>query len=167
MDEEIWKKSMSPFFSGEAISSALSHLPRRDSLIGENCLVEGLDPSLFEKVSVIEGSLSPLLKEGSRAVAVAVSTDDYGNVLHPELYPEIGSVQTITYVDDAWYIDSRTGEKSTEDTPEEFLEYHVQRTRCSSSSLPVRYARRADRKGGGGASSGAYRRRRLCPDVRK
>ena len=128
MDEEIWKKNMAPFFSGEAISSALSHLPRHDGLIGENCLVEGLDPSLFEKVSVIEGSLSPLLEEGSRAVAVAVSTDDYGNVQNPDLYPEIGSVQTITYVEDAYYIDSRTGEKSTEDTPEEFLEYHVARS---------------------------------------
>ena len=87
--------------------------------------MEGLDPSLFEKVSVIEGSLSPLLEEGSRAIAVAVSTDDYGNILNPDLYPEIGIAQTITYVEDAWFIDSRTGEKSTENTPAEFLEYHV------------------------------------------
>ena len=29
MDEEIWKKNMAPFFSGEAISSALSHVSRR------------------------------------------------------------------------------------------------------------------------------------------
>lgn len=40
-------------------------------------------------------------------------------------YPEIGSAQTITYVEDAYYIDKRTGEKCNESTPPDFYEYFI------------------------------------------
>ena len=73
----------------------------------------------------MEGDLAPLFREDSHAIAIAVSTDDYGNVENLDHYPEIGSTQTITYVEDAYYIDKRTGEKCNENTPPEFYAYFI------------------------------------------
>lgn len=78
-----------------------------------------MDESLFEKLTFVEGDLEPLFQKDSNAIAMAVYTDDYGNVSMSDYYPSIGSTQTITYVEDAYYIDSRTGEKSNETTPQE------------------------------------------------
>ena len=58
-----------------------------------------------------------MLKPDNNAIAIAVSLDDYGNLPNPEYYPEVGDTITATYADDVKYIDSRTGELCTEDTP--------------------------------------------------
>ena len=87
--------------------------------------MEGLDKALFDKLTVVEGDINPLFQEDSHAIALAVYVDDYGNVSHQEYYPPVGSTQTITYAKDFYYVDSRTGEQSDENTPYEFLEYHI------------------------------------------
>ena len=109
----------------ETVETELSMLARRGELVGADTQIEGLDESLFEKLTVVEGDLAPLFQEDSHAIAIAVSTDDYGNVENLEDYPEIGSTQTITNVEDAYYIDKRTGEKCNENTPPEFYEYFI------------------------------------------
>ena len=81
--------------------------------------IEALDNSLFDKLQVFDGDISPMLKPDNNAIAIAVSLDDYGNLPNPEYYPEVGDTITATYADDVKYIDSRTGELCTEDTPEE------------------------------------------------
>ena len=126
MTEEAWRMDRARFGSPETVEAELAGYRRRGELVGERAQIEGLDESLFEKLTVVEGDLAPLFREDSNAIAMAVYADDYGNVETPEYYPEIGTTQTITYVEDAYYIDSRTGEKcDTNTTPLEFLEYYI------------------------------------------
>ena len=125
MSEESWRKEMSHYVSGEALELSLNQSARREDLVGSNALTEGLDRALFDKLTVIEGDISPLFQENSHAIALAVYVDDYGNVSHQEFYPPIGSTQTVTYVKDFCFVDSRTGEESDENTPYEFLEQRI------------------------------------------
>ena len=125
MPEEAWRMDRKRFGSPETCEAELAAKRRRGELVGERAQIEGLDESLFEKLTVVEGDLAPLFRQDSNAIAVAVYADDYGNVETPEYYPEIGATQTITYVEDAYYIDKRTGEKCDENTPQEFQEYFI------------------------------------------
>lgn len=125
MTEEAWRMDRARFGSPETVEAELAARRHRGELVGERAQIEGLDESLFEKLALVEGDLAPLFQEESNAIAMVIDTDDYGNVETPEYYPEIGSTQTITYVEDAYYIDSRTGEKCDENTPQEFLEYFI------------------------------------------
>lgn len=125
MPEEAWRTEMSHFVSDEALELSLSQSARREDLVGSNALIEGLDRALFDKLTVIEGDISALFQENSHAIALAVYMDDYGNVSHQEYYPPIGSTQTVTYVKDFCFVDSRTGEESDENTPYEFLEQRI------------------------------------------
>lgn len=127
MTEAAWRTDMAYYGYGsqETLDAALAQRSRRGDLVSSDALIEGLDAALFEKLTVAEGDISPLFEENSNAIAVKVYVDDYGNTTQQDFYPALGDTQTITYVEDAWYIDSRTGEKCTEDTPEEFLEYYI------------------------------------------
>lgn len=125
MTEEAWRTEQSQYGSPETMDTELALMAHRGDLISVNAQIEGLDESLFEKLTLIEGDLTPLFREDSTAIAMVVYTDDYGNVSRSDHYPSIGSTQTISYVEDDYYIDSRTGERSDENTPNEFLEYHI------------------------------------------
>ena len=125
MPEGAWREGRMRFGHPETVETELSMMARQGELVGAGTQIEGLDESLFEKLTVVEGDLAPLFREDSHAIAIAVSTDDYGNVENLDHYPEIGSTQTITYVEDAYYIDKRTGEKCNESTPPEFYEYFI------------------------------------------
>ena len=125
MPEGAWRERRARFGHPETMDTEFSMMARRGELVGTDTQIEGLDESLFEKLTVVEGDLAPLFREDSHAIAIAVSTDDYGNVENLDHYPEIGATQTITYVEDAYYIDKRTGEKCNENTPPEFYEYFI------------------------------------------
>ena len=93
-------------------------------------------------MTLVAGDLAPLFQEDSNAIAVAVYTDDYGKVSNLDQYPPIGSTQTISYVEDGYYIDSRTGKKCVGSTPQEFLQYYVAQSRdvnytvCAYVTIP-------------------------------
>lgn len=125
MTEEAWRAERSRFGFSETLESELAMAARRGELVCAEAQIEGLDESLFEKLTVVEGDLAPLFQEGSNAIAMAVDTDDYGKVSISEQYPRIGSTQTISYVEDGYYIDSRTGKKCDATTPQEYLEYYI------------------------------------------
>lgn len=99
-----------------------------DNKVSTGVQLLGLDPALFDKVTVLEGDLDSLFSGNSHAIALPVSTDDYGNIMHREMYPEIGDTLRLTYVSEGCYIDSRTGEYCTENTPEEYMEYHINKS---------------------------------------
>lgn len=122
--EEVIRRELSQFLSGEALETSLSIYARRGELIGAYAQIEGLDDPLFEKLTVIDGDIDALFS-GNNVIALVVDEDDYGNVMDLEDYPPLGATQTITYIEEAYYIDNRTGEKCDENTPEEFLEYHI------------------------------------------
>ena len=125
ISEEGWRAQRARLGFQETAEAELAQLSRRGALVGMDIQLEGLDDSLFEKLTVVDGDLSPLFRADSHAIALAVPVDDYGNVIQSADYPPIGSTQTITYVEDAYYIDNRTGEKCDENTPEENIEYYV------------------------------------------
>lgn len=128
MSEESWRMVMGQYDSEETMDAVLAESDRRGDLVEQSTQIEGIDRSLFQKLTVVEGDLEPLLAGDRNAIAIAVDTDDYGNVDHLEFYPPVGSKLTVTYIDEAYDIDSRTGEKSDENTPEEFLEYHIEKS---------------------------------------
>ena len=94
----------------------------RGNMVMGKTRIEALDNSLFDKLQVFDGDISPMLEPDNNAIAIAVSLDDYGNLPNLEYYPKVGDTITATYADDVKYIDSRTGELCTEDTPEEYLQ---------------------------------------------
>lgn len=125
MSEEHWLQDMMHYTSEENAKALLEQQNRRDDLVSQSALIEGLDGSLFEKLTVIEGDISPLFQEDTNAIAVVVNTDDYGNVSNLDFYPPVGYIQTITYIDEGYYIDSRTGNLCDENTPSEYIQFQI------------------------------------------
>ena len=125
MSEERWLKDMMHYTSEENAKAMLEQQNRRDDLVSQSASIEGLDESLFDKLNVVEGDISPLFQEDTNAIAVVVNTDDYGNVSNLDFYPPVGSVQTITYIDEGNYIDSRTGKLCDENTPVEYMQFQL------------------------------------------
>ena len=105
-------------------------------LYGCDTQVEGMDPDLLGKLQVLDGDLSALTEAGKHAVAVVVQTDDYGNNVQPgndenagdlSDYPKVGDTISLTYVDEAEYVDSSTGEEVDPATAGGNAEYHITR----------------------------------------
>lgn len=125
MSEEHWLQDMMHYTSEENAKAVLEQRDRRGDLVGESTLMEGLDDSLFDKLTVVEGDISPMFQKDTNAIAAVVYTDDYGNVRDLDFYPPVGSVQTITYIDEGHYIDSRTGNLCDENTPAEYVQFQL------------------------------------------
>ena len=125
MREEHWLQDMMHYTSEENAKAVLEQRDRRGDLVGESTLMEGLDDSLFDKLTVAEGDISPMFQKDTNAIAAVVYTDDYGNVSNLDFYPPVGSVQTITYIDEGYYIDSRTGNLCDENTPAEYVQFQL------------------------------------------
>lgn len=126
MREEAWKAEAN-HFSASWAEQVLPTLSRRDGLVMGDALIEGLDESLLSKLQVLDGDLGPLLEGDSHSIAIAVHTDDYGNPERLESYPRVGETLPVTYVEEFTYLDGRTGEPATEDTPGDFLQMKVEK----------------------------------------
>ena len=125
MPETAWREEQMRFGAPEQADQELDWYARRGQLVGCGAQIEGLDRCLFEKLTVVEGDLAPLFREGSRAIAMVVPVDDYGNVTKPEYYPKVGTTQVVTYVEDGYFVDKRTGKQIDENTPQEFWDYSI------------------------------------------
>ena len=133
MTEEHWLQDMMHYTSEENAKAMLKQQNRRGDLVEQSAMMEGLDDSLFDKLTVVEGDISPMFQKDTNAIAVVVDTDDYGNVSNLDFYPPVGATQTITYIDEGHYIDSRTGNLCDENTPAEYVQLQL------SSSHDVDY----------------------------
>ena len=142
MTEDALRQDYARYESAEQLDSHMSRLEHRGNMVMGDTRIEALDHSLFDKLQVFDGDISPMLEPDNNAIAIAVSLDDYGNLPHPEYYPKVGDTITAAYAEDVKYIDSRTGELCTEDTPEEYLqaklygEREVEYTICALVELP-------------------------------
>ena len=141
MSEEHWLQDMMHYRSEENAKALLEQQHRRDELVSQNALIEGLDEALFEKLTVIAGDISPMFQENSKAIAVVVRTDDYGNVSNLDFYPPVGSIQTITYIDEGHYTEIRTGNLCDENTSPEYIfqpsvSHDVDYTVCAYVTVP-------------------------------
>ena len=114
----------------------------RENMPCSDLQIEGLDAELLQKLQVIDGELAPMSDSGENAIAVAAETDDNGNLMDGDSLPKPGDTVTVTYIDEGYFIDSRTGEKSSENTPSEYIKYKVARshdvryTVCAVVSVP-------------------------------
>lgn len=114
----------------------------RENMPCSDLQIEGLDAELLQKLQVIDGELAPMSDSGENAIAVAAETDDNGNLMDGDSLPKPGDTVTVTYINEGYFIDSRTGEKSSENTPGEYIKYKVARshdvryTVCAVVSVP-------------------------------
>ena len=114
----------------------------RENMPCSDLQIEGLDAELLQKLQVIDGELAPMSDSGENAIAVAAETDDNGNLMDGDSLPKPGDTVTVTYIDEGYFIDSRTGEKSSENTPGEYIKYKVAKshdvryTVCAVVSVP-------------------------------
>ena len=142
MTEDALRQDYARYESAEQLDSHMSRMEHRGDMVMGDTRIEALDNSLFDKLQVFDGDISPMLEPNNNAIAIAVSLDDYGNLPNLEYYPKVGDTITATYADDVKYIDSRTGELCTEDTPEEYLQEKlygardVEYTVCALVELP-------------------------------
>lgn len=126
MREDVLVRQYMQVTTKEIAEQAVSQLDERNGMRLHNITIEGLDKSLFEKLTIVDGDISPMFDSESKAIAISVEVDDYGNVMNIEDYPKIGEKLTITYAEDSYFIDSRTGEKATADTPEEYTKEYIE-----------------------------------------
>jgi putative ABC transport system permease protein len=142
MNEDALRTDHSYYGTEDELDSLLEKAEYRGNLVMGETRLEALDNSLFEKLTVVDGDISPMLEADNHAIDVAVSPDDDGNIPDPEYYPQVGDTLTMTYAEEVQYIDSRTGELCTEDTPEEYIEaklvgnYDVDYTVCALVEVP-------------------------------
>lgn len=142
MSEGLYRQQCSQVMPQEQIEAILKQKEQKDGKLSEPIRIEGLDPALLEKLTVLEGDLAPLSDPEKKAIAIVVSVDDYGNPVHLETYPKVGDSLPVTYVEEGVYLDSRTGELCDENTPEEYVEFRrekshkVEYTVCALVDLP-------------------------------
>ena len=135
--------------SEDELSQMIQGREKRDQLIQTSLQIEGMDDALLDKLTVLEGSLDTLRNPEEKAIAIAVPADDYGNVRSMTSYPQPGEKLTVTYVDDGYYVDSRNGEKITDSTPEEYIQYHIAKshdveyTVCALVTVPYQISFRS------------------------
>lgn len=97
MEEERMRRFLGRQHSEDEIDIVLGHMEKKDGLVTENAQMEGLDTALLKKVRVLEGDISPLYDPDSRAVAIDVDVDDYGNPVGLEHYPQVGEKVIVDY----------------------------------------------------------------------
>lgn len=128
MDENIYRKRLSSYIQGEELDQNVKNMPHRENLVRSDLLLEGLDRELFEKLTIVDGDLASLFERDKHKIAICVRTDDYGKVDNLANYPKVGDTLPVTYVDEYSYIDTRTGKKSDDTTPEEFIDSKIERS---------------------------------------
>ena len=103
MTEDALRQDYARYESAEQLDSHMSRLEHRGNMVMGDTRIEALDNSLFDKLQVFDGDISPMLEPDNNAIAIAVSLDDYGNLPNLEYYPKVGDTITATYADDEIY----------------------------------------------------------------
>ena len=125
MNENEWRQIVSLYDSGELMNELYQTAAKQNGRIASTAQMEGLDTDLFEKLTLLSGDLDAVKTPTSHAVALVIPTDDYGNLQNEEVYPKVGETVTVTYVDEGYYIDTRTGDFSDDTTPVEYMEFCI------------------------------------------
>ena len=99
LPESVWRDEAA-FYSRDTdmdIDTLLAQTPRDGDKVQAASQIEGLDPALGEKLTVIDGSLDSLWEPDSHAIAIAVNLDDSGKLPDPGIYPAVGEKIKVTY----------------------------------------------------------------------
>ena len=99
LPESVWRDEAA-FYSRNTdmdIDTLLAQTPRDGDKVQAASQIEGLDPTLGEKLTVIDGSLDSLWEPDSHAIAIAVNLNDSGKLPDPGIYPAVGEKIKVTY----------------------------------------------------------------------
>lgn len=99
LPESVWRDEAA-FYSRDTdmdIDALLAQTPRDGDKVQAASQIEGLDPTLGEKLTVIDGSLDSLWEPDSHAIAIAVNLNDSGKLPDPGIYPAVGEKIKVTY----------------------------------------------------------------------
>lgn len=99
LPESVWRDEAA-FYSRDTdmdIDTLLAQTPRDGDKVQAVSQIEGLDPTLGEKLTVIGGSLDSLWEPDSHAIAIAVNLNDSGKLPDPGIYPAVGEKIKVTY----------------------------------------------------------------------
>ena len=99
LPESVWRDEAA-FYSRDTdmdIDALLAQTPRDGDKVQAVSQIEGLDPALAEKLTVIDGSLDSLWEPDSHAIAIAMNLDDSGKLPDPGIYPAVGEKIKVTY----------------------------------------------------------------------
>ncbi len=80
MTEDALRQDYARYESAEQLDSHMSRMEHRGDMVMGDTRIEALDNSLFDKLQVFDGDISPMLEPNNNAIAIAVSLDDYGNL---------------------------------------------------------------------------------------
>ena len=80
MAEDALRQDYARYESAEQLDSHMSRMEHRGNMVMGKTRIEALDNSLFDKLQVFDGDISPMLEPNNNAIAIAVSLDDYGNL---------------------------------------------------------------------------------------
>ena len=99
LPESVWRDEAAHYSRGTDmdIDALLAQTPRDGDKVQAVSQIEGLDPALTEKLTVIDGSLDSLWEPDSHAIAIAVNLDDSGELPDPGIYPAVGEKIKVTY----------------------------------------------------------------------
>lgn len=97
LPEEYWREEAAYYLRDQNVEELLKTAERDGDKIAAQSQIEGLDPALLSKLTVLDGDLSALAQPDDDAIAIEVSLDDYGKVVEPESYPAIGETIKVTY----------------------------------------------------------------------
>ena len=73
MTEDALRQDYARYESAEQLDSHMSRLEHRGNMVMGDTRIEALDNSLFDKLQVFDGDISPMLEPNNNAIAIAVS----------------------------------------------------------------------------------------------
>lgn len=140
--EKTYRELNAGSYNKETLEQNLSYADHQNDRIASDMQLEILDSSLLSKLTIYSGDLSALSDTSKHAIAIVVDTDDYGNMIDSEKYPKVGDTLKISYIQKDGVIDTRTGDPADDSTPEQYLQYHIFKSRnikytvCALVSVP-------------------------------
>ena len=97
ISKQAWRDNVQNYLTEEEFEQSLQALPEKDGLVQDTFLLEGMDDTLIDRLTVLEGNLEDLRSPDNSAIAFVVHADDYGHASVPDSYPAIGDSVTMNY----------------------------------------------------------------------
>lgn len=134
--KKLVEQEYARFYEGEELQELLDGLNTNSKGNYENRVqLYGMEALPLSKLTVLEGDLNQL---GKDFIAAVVGTDNYGNPNEESNHYQVGDQAELVFVDEYKYIDSRSGEPVTEDTPEEFVERKILKSHTKTYTICAR-----------------------------
>lgn len=95
---------------GDMIQETRPYLERVGDLVVVDFDLLGIEPSLFDKLTVLSGDIEKLADSEQPYIAAVYATDDYGIAQPNSNWAKVGDTVTLRRIDEFSYYDVKTGE---------------------------------------------------------